>query len=71
METDISESLLALLSHLPSELYSLSKGRHWMKEKGAEVEKTQISNLFCFILAPENFVCVGTGVSLSAEKDSF
>lgn len=36
-----------------------------MKGKAAEVERTQIPNLFCFILAPENFVCAGTGASRS------
>ena len=55
----------ALLFCLPSGLCLISKGRHWIKEKAAEVERTRISNLLCFILAPENFVCAGTGVGLS------
>lgn len=51
----------ALRTRLPSGLPSLSKGRHCIKGKAAEVERTQISNVFCFILAPENFAGAGDG----------
>lgn len=32
------------------------------------MERTQISNAFCFILPPENFVCVGDGPWLSLSQ---
>lgn len=48
----------SLLTRLPSGLYSISKGRHWIKKSPAEVERTQISNMIRSILAPENLVCV-------------
>lgn len=32
------------------------------------MEKTQISNVFCFVLPPENFVCVGDGAWLSLSQ---
>lgn len=58
----------SLLTRLPSGLHSISKGRHWKKEKAAEAERTQISNIFCFVLTPENFVCAGSGVRLSLSQ---
>lgn len=58
----------SVLKRLPSGLYSNSKGRHWIKERPAEVERTQISNIILFRLAPETLICAEREAGLSMNQ---
>lgn len=68
METDLPERLLLTAACLPSGLYSISKGRHWKKERPNRSGKDTDFKHFPFSLSPEDFVCVENEASLPVNQ---